>query len=103
MSGQNDDDELEEPNDFFINTKTGVLNSLDSPKYDAFNLDEIVRIFIQSVMIITAQNRSGFVLLNIQEISISKISTCNRYDLVKEDFNGMCIQQLMFLTMIWYS
>jgi len=63
--GSKPEDGLAENKDLFVNTNVGVLNSMDS-LIEMVNVDEILRIFFQTIIIVIAQNR---------------------YDLMPEDFD----------------
>lgn len=68
LYGENENDDLDNnAKDMFLDTKKGVLNAIDRIPVE-MTLDEMLRIFIQSLIIVTTQKR---------------------YDLLPEDFGGI--------------
>jgi hypothetical protein len=55
LYGAKQEDDIEYKKDLFVDTRKGVLNSLDN-LIDMVHVDEIIRIFFQSLVLITAQN-----------------------------------------------
>lgn len=55
LYGAKEEDDVEYKKDLFVDTRKGVLNSLDN-LIDMIHVDEIIRIFFQSLVLITAQN-----------------------------------------------
>jgi hypothetical protein len=65
--GSKPEDGLAENKDLFVNTNVGVLNSLEN-LIEMVNVDEILRIFFQTIIIVVAQNRYDLMPIDFDSI-----------------------------------